>query len=126
MGMDKLKRKWSELTLEEQNAFIAEQIFGREIVTERIWGRLLMVREDRPGLTEAIPNYLRIMDAAWTIVTHLGKVGETNILLSYVAQAYTRCTIDCYKEAKHITAFGETPMEAICLAALKYSGVQTT
>lgn len=84
-------------------------------------GECWMTRDSATDPTIFHP--LRDMNDAWQIVEKLGKVGESNVYIGYVPEAYSRCEIIYYAEDRTIEAVGDTPMEAICKATLKAMGM---
>lgn len=111
--------KWSELTHEQLDALIAEKVFQREIIPMEHLGstRLLMGRQNKPGLTEVIPHYSADMNAAWQIVDRYDEI----IISKHVPYKYY---CELWKSTTRYTSTSRNPQEAICLAALKSCGVE--
>jgi hypothetical protein len=117
--------KWAELTPGQRNALVAEKVFGRIIERAMTFGRLLMQKEDRPGLSEEIPPYTTSMDAAWLAVRKVNESidGSYARYATFVDELEQLIGSDmffdlffCDKDGDHLTP------ERICIAALRTCG----
>lgn len=106
---------------------ISESLFKREVVEDSEWGHGTWINNE----FNPTPNYAGNIKDAWTIVDHLydSYRFDTEIQLyedAYLGKRY-RCVIaEIDHQENAYTVFAETAPLAICLAALKLSGVDVT
>lgn len=109
------------------SALIEQHVFKEKIKVERGFWWV----ETSPGYVQRPANYSDDIGEAWTIVDYLydSYRFDTEIQLyedNYLGKRY-RCVIaDVDHQENAYTVFAETAPLAICLAALKLSGVDVT
>lgn len=115
-----MKLKWSEFKSHEQNALVAEKVFGRTIYRHNTWGRWLFYHETKPGLTEAIPDYVRNLNDARLVVERITMPPTT----SEEAERAANTRFGFWFDKACLWALtSREAAEAVCLHALKAKGV---
>lgn len=107
---------WRKLTPQERDALVATIVFKRKAYKDNPWGQWLLFHETKPGITEAIPRYSEMMDAAVEVMKHF----EVPVILTYSKDTFM-CKITPV-DGEPCFGLSRNPAEAVCRAALQACG----
>jgi hypothetical protein len=137
---------WQKLTTEQKDRLIDEKVIKRNDPDEEhtiAWQGRDMLLEIAKRLIEKndtaslpVPSYTTSMDAAWLLIEHL-EIGATlTYTPAFIPQEpdgrlpHYKCEIVQVDliggNDKIARAIANTPAEAICIAALRWCGIQAT
>ncbi len=125
-----MKLKWSDLEPHEQNALIAEHVFGRTIYRHNTWGRWLLYHETKPGLTEAIPDYTHNWNEAWTVLQAIAaRFNEQAKIMDEVFYDFRHLLLndsgdEIWTATELLLDMAKWTPETLCIAALRASGLE--
>lgn len=113
---------WRRLTPQERDALVAEKVFHRKIYKPDTWGRWLLYHETETGITEAIPRYSEIMDAAVEVMRHF----TVPVTLTYSGATFMCKIVPVLAEDEPVYGLSDNPAKAICIAALRAVGQEVS